>query len=137
MTETTSPVLELFSQPWCDVMGARWDAEFAPRLADPKSFTYTAEFGLSDGEGVCQLAADQGRFAWWKPGRSRDGDEVDFILYGAKEHWQKVAQGKLDPIAAMTAKRLHLRKGPLEVAIKEVDFLKRLLLAFGDIPTAW
>jgi hypothetical protein len=40
-------------------------------------------------------------------------------------------------VGAVAAKRIHMRKGLMEVVIKEAEAFKKTLTGFGRIPTAW
>ena len=40
-------------------------------------------------------------------------------------------------MAAVAAKRFHLRKGPMQVVVNESEGFTRLVESYGTIPTQW
>jgi hypothetical protein len=136
---TDSPdLVELFSPEWCDHATLVWKEVATPYIADPDNFDYIVEWGETD-TGTCSQtkAIPPGVVDTWQPGQPYGADRAQFQLWASRDVWRKIADGKLDPVAAMAAKRLHLRKGPMAVVIKEADAFKRLLANWGRIPTAW
>lgn len=133
-----SQEVELFSQEWCDAAIKLWEAEVYPNLADAENYAYIAEFGVTDHpEQVSQFKAEKGHLLEWTAGKKFTDDEATFLVWAKIENWQKVAEGTLDPVGAVAAKRVHLRKGPMTVVVNEADAFTRLLKGFGTIPTKW
>jgi putative sterol carrier protein len=132
-----APVVEPFSKEWCLQAVPLWNDVVIPSLVDLDNYNYVVEFGEIDTGSVCQLKAERGQIMAWEPGKTFTDDECDFILWATSENWRKVAEGKLDPVGAVASKRIHMRKGPMPVVIKEAEAFKKLLIDFGRIPTAW
>lgn len=132
-----SEQVEFFGKEWCAKAVEIWDEVAFPNLADPGNYHYVVEWGESETGTICQFKADHGKIVSWEPGKSYSDEECDFLLWGVRENWKKIGEGKLDPVGAVASKRLHLRKGPMAVVIKEADAFKRILIGFGRIPTAW
>lgn len=128
---------ELFSQDWCERAKKIWDDSVIPVLADRDGYNYVVEFRATDIGAVCQLKAEKGVLIEWNAGKKHSDEEADFLIDATKEIWHKVAGGKLDPVAAVAAKRIHMRKGPMPIVIKEAKAFTVLLESFGHIPTAW
>jgi len=129
---------EPFSQEWCDAATKVWSNDVYPLIKDREGYNYTVEFGSTDApEQVCQLQAKLGMVEWWNPGKKLADADLTFIIWAKREHWKKVAEGTLDPVGAVAAKRVELRKGPMTVVVKEADAFTRLLKGFGTIPTRW
>jgi putative sterol carrier protein len=127
----------LFSQEWCESAKKLWDVAVVPVLVDPDTYDYVVEFRATDLGAVCQLKAAKGKVLEWNAGKKYSDDEADFLIDATKDNWQKVGNGKLDPVGAVASKRIHLRKGPMPVVIKEAQAFTQLLGGFGTIPTAW
>jgi putative sterol carrier protein len=136
-TPVEAELVEPFSKEWCVQVIEIWNEVVVPNLVDPDNYNYVVEFGATDTGAVCQLKADHGQIITWDPGKGYNDDDCDFILWAKSEHWRSVAEGKLDPVGAVASKRIHMRKGPMPVVIKEADPFKKLLVGFGRIPTAW
>jgi putative sterol carrier protein len=130
-------LMVLFSQAWCLRAVELWDEVVFPNLVDPGNYHYSAEFVDTDTGAVCQFTSDTGRIITWQPGKHLSDDDCHFILLASRDNWRKVAEGKLDPVGAVASKRIHLKKGPMPVVIKEADAFKRLLVSWGRIPTDW
>lgn len=128
---------ELFSKEWCEGAKLIWEDVVINNFADPENFNYIAEFGDSDSGNVCQFKAEQGKLQMFDPGKTYPPEECTFIFSGKTSAWQNVAQGKLDPVAAVASKRVHMQKGPMPIVIKEATAFKAFLIAWGRIPTAW
>jgi putative sterol carrier protein len=114
-----------------------WDDVVLPRLADPGSFHYVAEFGENDTGSTAQFKADHGKLLQFEPGKAYSEDECHFIFAAPREIWKQIATGKLDPVAAVASKRLHMRKGPMTIVIKEATAFKQFLISWGNIATVW
>lgn len=138
MTATEPQVqVELFSKEWCAEACKLWERVVIPNLVDLENYNYIAEWGVTDTGAVCQFKAEKGQILSWEPGKRFDDDACDFILWAKVAAWKQVGEGKMDPVGAVASKRIHLRKGPMPVVIKEADAFKRLLIGYGEIPTAW
>jgi hypothetical protein len=137
-TAETGNLVELFSKEWCEHAVQVWLEVATPCIADPPNFDYVVEWGETD-TGACSQtkAVPPGVPASWDPGQPYGPDDVQFSLWASRDTWRKIGEGKLDSVGAMAAKRLHLRKGPMAVVIKEADAFKRLVSSWGRIPTAW
>lgn len=133
----TQGLVELFSQEWVDKAKELWAEVVTPNLVEPETYDYIMEFGVIDGDAVCTIRPEQGRPVEAVAGKKYSDEECGFILYATKDIWRKVAAGELDPVAAVASKRIHLRKGPMAVVIKEADPTKQFLSGFGRIPTNW
>ena len=136
--DSAADLVELFSAEWCDHATRVWKEVATPFIADPENFDYIVEWGDTD-TGACSQtkAIPPGVVESWQPGQPHGADAAQFQLWASRDIWRKIGDGRLDPVAAMAAKRVHLRKGPMAVVIKEADAFKRLLAAWGRIPTAW
>jgi putative sterol carrier protein len=130
-------LVQPFSSEWCEKAIEIYNAIVVPVLADPPNYNYLTQFSVTDSEHVCQFRTEHGQVLGWEPGKKFSEEDCDFILTATGENWQKVADGKLDPVGAVAAKRIHLQKGPMPVVIKEAEAFKTMLSAFGRIPTAW
>ena len=128
--------VELFSQEWCERAKAVWDDTVVPNLLVPEVISYVIEWGDIDSGAVCQTTCEGGKVLDWVAGKPHPDEECHFIFWGTRENWRKVGEGKLDPVAAVASKRLHMRRGLMPVVIKEADAFKKLLVGFGRIPTA-
>jgi hypothetical protein len=130
--------VELFSKEWCEHATDVWMDVAAPAIADPPNFDYVVEWGETD-TGACSQtkAVPPGVPESWQPGQPFPPEQVQFSLWASRDTWKKLGEAKLDPVGAMAAKRLHLRKGPMAVVIKEAEAFKRLVSSWGRIPTAW
>jgi len=130
--------VELFSQEWCEQAKDVWADVVVPNLVDPDNYNYVVEFRAVDIDGaVCQLKATKGVVEDWFTGKKYSDEEATFLIDATKDIWHKVADGKLDPVGAVASKRVHLRKGPMPVVIKESKAFTGLLESFGRIPTEW
>ena len=129
--------LELYSKEWCEKAIELWDEIVYPSLADRDNYNYAVEFGETDNGTSSQLKAEKGRIVWWEPGQQLGDEELTFVLWATRDNWRKIGEGKLDPVGAVASKRVHMRKGPMPVVVKEADAFKRLLAGFGTIPTQW
>ncbi len=136
-TEPEAGLVELFSKEWCVKAVEIWNEVVIPNLADPPNYNYVVEWIDLDADATCQLKAQTGLIVSWEPGKVIPDEDCDFILAAKRENWRKIGEGTLDPVGAVASKRVHLRKGPMAVVIKEADAFKRLLVAYGRIPTAW
>ncbi|MGH8998986.1 MAG: hypothetical protein ACRDY7_06290 [Acidimicrobiia bacterium] len=136
--QPTSDAVDLFSPEWCEHATRIWKEVATPCIADPANFDYIVEWGDTD-TGACSQtkAVPPGIVEVWQPGQPHGTDGAQFQLWASRDTWRKIGDGKLDPVAAVAAKRLHLRKGPMAVVIKESQAFSRLLAAWGRIPTAW
>lgn len=125
------------SKEWCEKAIEVWDEVTFPNLVDPDNYHYIVEWGETD-TGTCnQFKADHGKIVTWEPGKTYSDEDCTFILWASKENWRKIGEGKLDPVGAVASKRVHMRKGPMTVVVKESEAFKKLLVGFGQIPTAW
>jgi putative sterol carrier protein len=130
--------VELFSQEWCEEAKKVWDAETYPYLVDSENYNYIAEWGVTENpDQVCQFRAEKGRLVEWDAGKKYSDEDSTFLIWAKKENWKKVAEGSLDPVGAVAAKRIHVRKGPMTVIVNEADAFTRLLKGYGSIPTQW
>lgn len=130
--------VELFSQEWCDAAKDLWEKEVYPLLADAENYAYIAEWGIIGQEdSLCQFKAEKGHLVEWDAGKKYSDEEATFLIWAKKEHWQKVAEGAMDPVGAVAAKRIFLKKGPMTVVVNEADAFTHLLKGFGSIPTKW
>lgn len=128
---------KLFSPQWCEMAKGVWEAKVVPRLVEPETYNYIIEFRAPEIDAACQIKAVKGAVVEWDSGRKYSDDEATFLIDASAEVWRKIAEGKLDPVGAIAAKRIHLRKGPMTVVIKESKAFTALLEGFGDIPTEW
>jgi putative sterol carrier protein len=132
-------LLEYGGKEWCARMAAQWAEVVYPNIADAESYNYSAQFTDTDTGAVFQWRAEKGRIVYWEPGKVLSDDECTFILSATHDNWRKVADGKLDGVGAVAAKRVHLHKGPMPVVIREATAFKILIgpQGHGSIPTAW
>jgi putative sterol carrier protein len=130
-------LVDLFSPEWCVKAIEVWNEVVIPHLADPDNYHYVAEWKDTDTDAICQFKAAAGRIVTWEAGKTYNDEDCDFILWAKHDIWKKVADGVLDPVGAVASKRIHMRKGPMTVVIKEADGFKRLLVAYGRIATNW
>jgi putative sterol carrier protein len=107
-----------------------------PRVVEPEAFNYVIEWGEVGGA-ACQLRTEGGQIVSFEAGQPRPTDEVDFALWAKREIWHKAASGELDAVAAIAAKRIDFRRGPVAEAIRQAPGLKAFVKGFGTIPTAW
>jgi putative sterol carrier protein len=130
--------VELFSQEWCDEATKMWETIVYPLVADKDGYNYAAEWTVTDHpDQICQFQAEKGHILWWKVGKHLTDDECAFLVTAKLDHWNKVAHGQIEPVAAVAAKRIHLRKGPMQVVINESEGFTKLIQGFGGIPTKW
>lgn len=134
---TETDLVEFCSQEWCNQAMELWEEVVIPNLADPPNYNYVVEWKDTDSGAISQFKAEKGIIQDWEPGKRYPDEECDFILWAKRENWQKIANGTLDPVGAVASKRVHLRKGPMAIVIKEANAFKLLLIAYGRIPTAW
>ena len=133
-------LVELFSQEWVDKAKELWAEVVTPNLVEPETYDYIMEFGLMEGDQVVAVATirpEKGVPVEAVAGKKYSDEESGFMLYATKENWRKVALGEMDPVAAVASKRIHLRKGPMPVVIREANPTKQFLRGFGRIPTRW
>jgi putative sterol carrier protein len=129
--------VELFSEEWCEKACALWDEVTFPHLVDPDNYNYVAEFQDTDTGNCATFKAEHGKIVDWVPGKTHPDEECDFILSASRDNWRKVAEGKLDPVGAVAAKRIHVKKGPMPVVVKEAKGFSNLLAGYGRIDTNW
>jgi putative sterol carrier protein len=129
--------VEPFSAEWCEQALQVWDDVTFPALVDPENYHYIAEFGETDTGQCATFKADHGKLLEWVPGKTYPDEECDFVIWATRANWKKVAEGKLDPVGAVAAKRVHVRKGPMPVIVKEAKAFSNLLAGYGRIETNW
>ncbi|MEW6470784.1 MAG: hypothetical protein AB1679_00760 [Actinomycetota bacterium] len=129
-------LLEYASKEWCERAVEVWNETVVPNLVDPEHYHYTVEFGETASGKFSQLNTEYGKVLTWEPGKHIE-EECDFVIWATPEIYEKIGEGKLDPVGAVASKRVHVRRGPMPVIIKEADAFKKLLIGLGQIPTAW
>jgi putative sterol carrier protein len=134
--QTGAPV-ELYSKEWCEQAIQLWDDIVYPNLADRENYNYTVEWGETDTGTCSQFKAQKGKILSWEPGKEISDEDLTFILWAKKDVWKQIGESKLDPVGAVASKRVHMRKGPMPVVVKEADAFKKLLIGYGRIPTKW
>lgn len=135
--QSQQELVELFSQEWVEHARRLWAEVVTPNLVEPETYDYIMEFGVIGGDEVATIRPEKGVPVEAVAGKKYTDDECGFILYATRDNWRKVAQGQLDPVGAVASKRIHLRKGPMPVVIREANPTKLFLSGFGRIPTRW
>ncbi|MEW6471010.1 MAG: SCP2 sterol-binding domain-containing protein [Actinomycetota bacterium] len=57
----------------------------------------------------------------------------DFVLTAKRENWKRVATGDINPVTAITVRKIHF-VGPLRVAMSHMPALTTGLRLVGDVP---
>lgn len=129
--------VKLFSAEWCQQATQLWEELVVPDLIDPEAFNYVIQFNVADDSAMCQLKAERGHAVAWEPGTPFPDAETQFIVAATPENWRKLGEGTLDPMAAIPSKRMHFRRGPVAVAIKEIQAFKKIIPAIMAFPIDW
>lgn len=135
--ESQQNLVELFSPEWVEHARRLWEEVVTPNLVEPETYDYIMEFGVIDGDAVATIRPEKGVAVEAVAGKKYTDEECGFILYATMDNWRKVAQGQLNPVGAVASKRIHLRKGPMPVVIREATPTALFLSGFGRIPTRW
>ena len=128
--------VEFFSEEWCVKATELWNTVATPLFVDPDNYNYKLEWRTPDGR-VNQMIADHAKAVDWWVGKKLPDEEIGFIVEAPEENFRKVAEGMLDPVGAVAAKRIHLKKGPMTALIKEATAFKTFMEHWGDIDTKW
>ena len=128
--------VDFFSEEWCAAATDLWNRVATPLFVDPDNYNYKLEWRTTDGR-VNQMIADHAKAVDWWVGKTVPDEEIAFIVEAPEENFRKVAEGKLDPVGAVAAKRIHLKKGPMTALIKEAGAFKTFMEHWGDIDTRW
>ena len=128
--------VEFFSKEWCERATELWNTVATPLFVDPDNYNYKLEWRTTDGR-VNQMVADHAKAVDWWLGKTLPDEEIGFIVEASEENYKKVADGKLDPVGAVAAKRVHLKKGPMAALIKEATAFKTFMEHWGDLNAQW
>jgi putative sterol carrier protein len=128
--------VEFFSKEWCERATELWNTVATPLFVDPDNYNYKLEWRTTDGR-VNQMIADHAKAVDWREGKTVPDEEIGFIVEASEENYKKVADGKLDPVGAVAAKRVHLKKGPMAALIKEATAFKTFMEHWGDLNAQW
>lgn len=64
-------------------------------------------------------------------------DDAPFVIEASYAQWKAIIKRELDPILAMLASQLRLRKGHLPTLIKDVEGSKQLVLSASQVDTTF
>jgi putative sterol carrier protein len=64
-------------------------------------------------------------------------DDAPFVIEASYAQWKAILKRELDPILAMLASQLRLKKGHLPTLIKDVEGSKQLVLSASQVDTAF
>ena len=65
-------------------------------------------------------------------GAPLEGRKPDFVLTATPENWKRVATGDINPVTAITVRKIHF-VGPLRVAMSHMPALTTGLRMVGDV----
>ena len=127
-----------FSDEWGDGARAMWNTSKAVQegLADPESFTYVMEMGVTDIGLSCQLEIEHGKCVYWGSSK-RPPEKCDFQIWADLAVWQQVTGGELNPIAALSSRQIDFRKGPISEAIRNATAFEGVMVGMGTVETDW
>ncbi|MBR9990503.1 MAG: SCP2 sterol-binding domain-containing protein [Gemmatimonadetes bacterium] len=108
------------------VAASRWEWSLLLVLrADP-------ELGLPDDRFV-YLDLFHGECRVARLGTAADADRADFVLGAGPRAWREILDGRLDPIAGIMRRQLHLEKGSMTTLAMHAAGAKALVAAAGRV----